>query len=182
MSTSPDLDPIAEAQARVRLRYSRARKVRPVAPTIGRIASTLNRKKGDKKLPPIKLLKRRWREMVGESLSKVCAPEKITGKKGERNLVLKVIPAAATLVQHQSETIRERVSVAVGGDIKTIKLIQGQLPGRTAMLPKPRSKAVITPEMRREVEEITQSIEDPKLRDAIVALGLAVLSEAQEST
>lgn len=182
MTTSPDLDPIAEAQARVRLRYRRARKSRPIAPTLGRVASRINHKTGDKKLPPIQLLKRRWAEIAGESLAKLCAPEKVTGKKGERSLVLKVIPAAATLVQHQSETIRERVSVAVGGDVKSIKLIQGPLPGRSNSLPKPKRPLHVSPEIRRDVERIAQTIEDPKLRDAIVALGIAVLSEASDST
>ena len=69
MVTRSTLDPLEEARARVRLRYQRARKVHPGIPQIGLAAERLGRKVGAKKLPAVQLLRRRWREIVGEKPS-----------------------------------------------------------------------------------------------------------------
>ena len=42
-------------------------------------------------------------------------------------LTLLVVPQAAPMVQHQSETLRQRVSVSAGGDITAIRIKQGPL-------------------------------------------------------
>ena len=97
-------------------------KVHPGIPQIGLAAERLGRKVGAKKLPAVQVLQRRWREIVGEKLYPFCRPEKITGGKDGRVLTLRVIPQAAPIVQHQVETIRQRVSVSAGGDIIAIKI------------------------------------------------------------
>jgi hypothetical protein len=99
----------------------------------------------------------------------------MAGTKDGRVLTVRVLPAAAPLIQHQSETIRQRVSVAAGGDIIKLKLVQGELGSkrRTAILP-PRE---MTPEALAKLEASVQNITDPALRAAIVSLGQAVLTE-----
>ena len=79
MVTRSSIDPIEEARARVRLRYMRGRAASPGMAKIGVAAERLTRKSGAKKLPPIQVLKARWREIAGEQLYKYCRPERLSG-------------------------------------------------------------------------------------------------------
>jgi hypothetical protein len=175
MVTRSSIDPIEEARARVRLRYMRGRAVKQPMAQIGLAAERLTRKVGGKKMPAIQMLKARWREIAGEQLYKFCRPERLSGGKDGRVLTLRVLPQAAPMVQHQSETIRQRVSVAAGGDVTAIKLVQGALTSAEA----PKARRVVrqlTPKERAELEASTVGIEDKRLREAIVALGAAMLT------
>ena|SRR6056297_305681 len=172
------LDPLEEARARVKLRYAKAKPVHPGPGTLGKAAMRLTRKKLPKKAATLSRLKLQWTEIVGEQLARLCRPEKLTPAKGGRRLTLTVIPAAAGLVQHQSEIIRQRVSVAAGGDITGIKLLQGHF-GATPVYTK-AAAIPLTPEQRDALLARAQTIEDKKLRAAIVALGEAVLTAEPE--
>lgn len=175
------LDPLEEARARVKLRYAKAKPVHPGPGTIGKAAMRLTRKKLPKKAATLSRLKVEWTDIVGEQLARLCRPEKLTPAKGGRRLTLMVIPAAAGLVQHQSAIIRQRVSVAAGGDITAIKVLQGQF-GATQKVTK-QARIPLTEEQRVALIESAQSIEDKNLREAIVALGEAVLTaEPEEET
>ena len=105
------LDPLEEARARVKLRYAKAKPVHPGLGTIGKAAMRLTRKAMPKTGATLSRLKVEWPDIVGEQLARLCRPEKLTPAKGGRRLTLMVIPAAAGLVQHQSEMIRQRVSI-----------------------------------------------------------------------
>ena len=172
------LDPLEEARARVKLRYAKAKPVHPGPGTIGKAAMRLARKKMPTKAPTLSRLKVQWKEIVGEQLARLCRPEKLTPAKGGRRLTLTVIPAAAGLVQHQSEIIRQRVSVAAGGDITAIKLLHGHF----GPPPKPaaRQQIPLTADQREALLASAQTIDDEKLRAAIVALGEAVLTAEPE--
>ncbi len=170
-----DSDPIAEARARVALRYSRAKPMHMGAPTVGQAAATFARKSLPEPGAGLARLKAQWREIVGEDIAKYCAPEKLTGKKTERTLTLRVIPQAAPLVQHRGEEIRQRVRTAVGGVVTGLKLVQGPLPGADAPRERLVRRALSVEELsalRRAVAEI----ESPQLREATMALGKAMLS------
>ena len=133
------------------------------------------RKSGAKKLPPIQVLRQRWREIAGEQLYKYCRPERLSGGKDGRVLTLLVVPQAAPMVQHQSETLRQRVSVSAGGDITAIRIKQGALgsePPKSLRRPARR----LTPKERQQLEDSAAGIADDKLRAAIVALGEAMLT------
>ena len=175
MVTRSSIDPIEEARARVRLRYMRGRAATPGMSKVGVAAERLTRKSGAKKLPPIQVLKRRWREIAGEQLYKFCRPERLSGGKDGRVLPLRVLPQAAPMVQHQSETIRQRVSVAAGGDVISIKLVQGALTTTETVKPR-RVIRPLTPKERADLEASTAGIQDKGLRQAIVALGAAMLT------
>jgi len=176
MVTRSSIDPIEEARARVRLRYMRGRAVHPGMAKIGVAAERLTRKSGAKKLPPIQVLKARWREIAGEQLYKYCRPERLSGGKDGRVLTLRVLPQAAPMVQHQSETIRQRVSVAAGGDVVSIKLVQGPLTSSEAPQKPRRVTRPLSPKERADLEASTAGIQDKRLREAIVALGAAMLT------
>lgn len=173
------LDPVAEARARIRLRYAKAKAVHNGPRTLGTAAARLVRKSVPKRGATLSKLRMNWTELVGEQLARLCRPEKIGPARGGRKLTLKVIPAAAGLVQHQSEMIRQRVSVAAGGDVTEIKLVQGPLGSGPLKAPRP-SVRDLTADEREALLEAATAIEDPKLRAAIVALGEAVLSQPQQ--
>jgi hypothetical protein len=176
MVTRSTLDPLEEARALVKLRYTRARALRPPMKAVAISADRVGRKSGAGKLPPLKLLQARWREIAGEQIYKFSHPEKISASKDGRVLTLRVIPQAAPLVQHQSETIRQRVSVAAGGDITAIRIVQGPIQrGAETVTYRPKAR-LLTPDEAQALETEASRIENPRLRAAIVALGKAVLS------
>lgn len=175
MVTRSSLDPIEEARARIRLRYQRATRAHPGMRQIGLSAERIGRKSGAKKLPPIQILRQRWREIAGEQLYKYCRPERLSGGKDGRVLTLLVVPQAAPMVQHQSETLRQRVSVSAGGDITAIKIKQGAL-GNEPAKPMRRKSRPLTRAEREALQESAARIQDDKLRAAIVALGEAMLT------
>ncbi|NBC21006.1 MAG: DUF721 domain-containing protein [Alphaproteobacteria bacterium] len=175
MVTRSSLDPVSEARARVALRYSRARSVKAPPPDIGRVAAKYARKTLPEAGSGLQRLKSRWAEIVGDSIAKYCEPEKITGGKAGRTLTVRVIPQAAPVIQHRSGEIRQRVSVAAGGDIARLKIVQGPLSGTRPEASKPRARS-LSPQELAWLDEGVKPIEDPALRAAIVALGKAVLS------
>ncbi len=175
MVNKSSLDPIAEARARVALRYKRARASRTPPPDIGRVAAKYARKTLPEPGSGLQRLKARWAEIVGESLAKYCEPEKLSASKSGRTLTLKVIPQAAPIIQHRSGEIRQRVSVAAGGDIARLKIVQGPLSGTKPPAPKPPRRD-LTPDEIAWLEDGVKPIENPALRAAIVALGKAVLT------
>lgn len=172
------LDPIAEARAQVKLRYSRARPVRAPMKPVGLMAERVGRKAGTAKLPPLKQMQLNWRAIVGEQLWRWCQPEKISAGKDGRILMLTVLPQAAPLIQHQSEVIRQRVSVALGGDITSIRIIQGVV-RRTGPSEYRRNTRPLTSAERAVIAEKAATVENLRLRAAIVALGEAVLSATE---
>lgn len=179
-----NLDPIAEAQARVRLRYAKTKPVAPGPPTLGRLSKKITRKALPEKAAGLTRLQTQWSDIVGDQLSRLCYPEKIGRAPGGRQLTLRVVPAGAGLVQHQSEMIRQRVSVAAGGDIVRIKLTQGALPGSPGRTRVARggdpTRADLTPEEYQELRNQCANIENAKLRAAIVALGVAMLTHPED--
>ncbi|MDJ0922742.1 MAG: DciA family protein [Henriciella sp.] len=174
------LDPVEEARARVRLRYAKAKPVHPGPGSIGSAAKRLTRKALPTKGATITRLKVEWESIVGEQLARLCRPEKLGASRGGRRLTLRVIPAAAGLVQHQSEMIRQRVSVAAGGDITALKLVQGPLTASNKSTPAPRPHVPLSEAQREALLASAADIDDEKLRAAIVALGEAVLSASTD--
>ncbi len=172
------LDPIEEARARVRLRYAKAKPVHPGPPTIGKALQKIARKTLPNSGAAIDRLKDEWEAIVGPQLAKLCRPEKITASKKQRTLTLRVIPAAAGLVQHQTEIIRQRVSVAAGGDITKLKIVQGALTAnRFSDANSPH--VPLNADQKQALIDSAQEIEDKELRKAIVALGEAVLTASK---
>lgn len=170
-----DTDPIAEARARVALRYRRAKPMHMGAPTVGQAAAKFARGALPEPGAGLSRLKAQWRDIVGEDIAKYCVPEKLTGKKTERTLTLRVIPQAAPLVQHRGEEIRQRVRTAVGGVVTRLKINQGPLPGAE----NPRERLVrrtLSVEELSALQRAVSEIESPQLREATMALGKAMLS------
>lgn len=167
---------LREAEARLRLRNMRGKRQFPPAPSIGMAARKAVRPalKGHKG-SPISVLKSRWKEMVGDKLAPLCEPIKFSGKPGKRTLTLKVLPAAALLIQHQSETLRQRISASAGGDIVKISLIQGAL--SKSHIADRKTTRKLTASEKQELEKSLEHIEEPGLREALFGLGAQLISE-----
>ncbi len=180
---SQALDPFAaaveEAEARVRLRHNRGRRMSPAGRAIAGPLRKIVQKLPAPKGAPLLVLKSRWRDIVGDQLFKVCRPEKLTRSKTGRTLTLIVIPAAAPLVQHQAEIIRQRVTASAGGHVDQIRIQQGALhaPKKSASAPK---SAALSAEDLAMITRASAGIEHVKLRDAIEALGRAMLSTSKD--
>ena len=177
MVNRSSLDPIEEARARVRLRYQRAKPVAGAPRSVGADIMKVARAKLPDKGPAIGRLKLQWAEIVGPSLARVCEPEKIGASvKGKgRTLTLRCIPAAATMVQHQSEQIRQRVSVSLGGDVLDVRIVQGPLKQSAPVQLRKKSRP-LTAEERESLLASVAMIEDEQLKKAVLALGEAVLT------
>ena len=164
-----------EAMARARLRRLRARPVRRPAKAIGHNIRKITRKHLKGTGSPLSKLRDDWEKIVGEKLAKFCRPEKIHGAKTGRTLTLRVLPAAASLIQHQSETIRQRVSTVAGGNITKLKLVQGPLRNVAGQLRSPPRP--LSAQERADLDKGVEKIDSPALKAAIVALGRAVLTD-----
>lgn len=166
---------LREAMARARLKERRGKRMRPPPLAIGLAARKAVRNAlKDYKGSPLSLIQERWPEIIGEKLASVCRPEKLSGKAGARTLTLKVLPAAALIVQHQTEIIRQRVSGAAGGDITKLKLVQGRLDLSTK--PAPTKAAHLSASELVELEAELNEIEALPLRKALLGLGSAILA------
>ncbi|MEM7768458.1 MAG: DciA family protein [Pseudomonadota bacterium] len=177
MVTTLSLDPIAEARARIALRHKRARSVRPPPPGIGALAAKLARTALPDKGSAIETLKARWADAVSGPIAKYSAPAKISATKTGRILVLRVIPAAAPLIQHQQKQIIERVALAGAGHFDGIRIVQGALTDSAA--PEPKVRRPLSPDELRWLSDSVKAIEDPALRAATVSLGKAMLSATE---
>lgn len=170
------LDPIAEAQARAILRQARGKAMHPGAPTIGQAAAGFVRKAAPAAAPGIARLKAQWRDIVGEDIAKYCQPEKLTGKKGDRCLTLRVIPQAAPLVQHRGQEIRQRLSSVAGGVVTRLKIVQGPLSSTAPAFQPRRPRRTLSAAELAELEAKVADIQNAALRAATVSLGKAMLS------
>lgn len=164
-----------EAMARARLKRLRARPLRRPARPIGRDISKVTRKHLKGTGSPLSKLRDDWQTIVGERLAALCRPEKLSGAMTGRILTLRVLPAAAALVQHQSETIRQRVSVIAGGNITKLTLLQGPLHAHDKPARKPPRP--LTAAEREALDKGVERIENAALKAAIVSLGRAVLTD-----
>lgn len=121
-----------------------------------------------------------WSELVGPSISAISRPVKLSGTKAGRTLTIRVLPAAAALIQHQEEMLRQRLSVAAGGNITKLRIEQGPLPGTPVKQAK--KSRTLSPEEIAALEGSVAGIENDRLRAAIVALGLAVLADDDQTS
>ena len=166
-----------EAFARVRLRHSRAKPAHPgmAKADIGKAVRRIVRKKVKGKGSAVAKLRDEWPEIIGPQLSKLCRPVKIVGAREGRILKLSVVRAAAALIEHSMELIRQRASVAAGGDIYKVVIddhLLGVKPGQGELKLPPKA---LSPEDITDLERSVAGIDDPTLKAAIVSLGKAVL-------
>lgn len=122
--------------------------------------------------PAPETLKSRWPEIVGLRLAAITEPVRVSRAKGGNVLHLRAPSAAAPIIQHSKEHILERVNLASGSKIKTLKIIQTAPPKQLALvIPRP-----LTPQQREALVKSLSPVRTPALRSALASLGEAVLT------
>jgi hypothetical protein len=158
-----------------RLRARRSRPVEPLPPRAGGLALRVMREALAEAGPSIDRLTRAWPDIVGDRLATVTSPGKIISGKRGKELVVHVLPAVAVLIGHQTETIRQRASLAAGGELSGVRLVHG-LPGAPRPLPLPPPPQPLSPQQRDALQADAEGFTHPGLKAAIVALGEAMLT------
>lgn len=164
-----------EALALDRLSRHRAKPVQGPAQQIHRRVSKLLSKYADHEGPGLPQLQRRWKDLVGERLSKLSRPVKLSGKGLDRVLTLEILPAASPIFQHQADFLKQHLSTAIGGPLKDIKLIQKQ--SVVNGTPAPKRARPLTAQEREEIQAGLNEIKNPKLAAALLAFGQAVYTQ-----
>ncbi|MEZ6029473.1 MAG: DciA family protein [Hyphomonadaceae bacterium] len=127
--------------------------------------------------PAPETLKSRWSEIVGLKLAAVTEPVRVSRGKGGGVLHLRAPSAAAPIIQHAKDHILERVNLASGSKIKSLKIVQTAPPKQLALvIPKP-----LTPEQRADLVKRLTPVKDNPLRKALTGLGEAVLTGMRKS-
>jgi len=168
----------AEEAARRRLAEVRAvpaflRGPRPFGYAIARALAPVLKETG----PSPETLASRWAEIVGQRIASVTTPIRVARAKGGNVLHLRVTSAAAPMIQHAAEHIMERVNLASGSKIKTLRIVHTAPP---AVLGAIRRKP-LTPEQRAALILALTPIKTSTLRTALAELGEAVLADRQRT-
>jgi hypothetical protein len=162
----------AEREAEARLAEVRAKPVfrtaKPFGNALSRALAPILKEAG----PSADTLTARWAEIVGPRLAAVTQPIRVAPAKGGGVLHLRAPSAAAPMIQHAQEHILERVNLASGSKVKSIKIIQTTAPPAKKAAPKP--PPLTEQEQEALLKELAE-VSDPAVRKALAALGVAVL-------
>jgi hypothetical protein len=146
--------------------------MRALAATLPRVASPVLGKRGFSEAQLIA----QWSSVMGETLARHMAPERISFTRGGRQdgtLRLRVEPGFALEAQHREPQILERINAFFGyRAVARLALTQGPMPQGEPARPKPRP---LGENERVALESRVAGIEDPGLRDALRRLGEAMI-------
>ena len=131
-----------------------------------------------------------WAEIVGEEIAAIARPVEVSyGRQGfGATLTVLTTGAQAPMLEMQKERIREAVNTAYGYNaIARVRLTQtaptGFAEGQvTFETPRRQTPPAPSPEVTRTAQDLTGPVADESLRQALEALGQAVLSTAESQT
>lgn len=159
-------DPNAEARAAQGLASQRGRMTIAAAPRASKAVAAVLRPMTRESAVGLNELKRRWREIAGESFARAI-PEKFAAGV----LTLRAPGALAPFLQQQAPLLIERLKVA-GAKVKSVRIEQ-----RAAAKPVSNIGRVKRPLTAAEEQALGQALADvgdPGLRAALMRLGRAV--------
>lgn len=161
-----------DREAEARLAQTHAipvyRAARPMGVALAKALRPLLKEAG----PAPETLQSRWAEIVGMRLAAVTQPVRVARAKGGNVLHLRVPSAAAPIVQHAKDHIIERVNLASGSKITTLKIVQ-TAPQKQLALVTPRP---LTPEQREALVKRLAPVRNTAVRNALAQLGEAILT------
>ncbi len=124
----------------------------------------------------------RWPEIVGPTHARVCAPESIRFPPGEKSggiLELVALPGHATLIQHVTPEIMERVNRFFGyRAVARIKIRQGAVKP-PAVEEKRKAPPSLKP-IPMELGDSLRDIGDPELRAVLESLARSVAQKEED--
>lgn len=161
-----------EREAEARLAHTRTvpvyRPARPMGAAVARALRPILKEAG----PAPETLQSRWTEIVGLRIAAITEPVRVSRAKGGNVLHLRVPSAAAPIIQHARDHILERVNLASGSKITSLKLIQTTPPKQLALvIPRP-----LTPEQREALVKRLAPVQNRAVRNALAQLGEAILT------
>lgn len=124
----------------------------------------------------------RWPELAGARLARVSRPLKLTGHAGGAILHIEARggPGAA-LIELEADNLVARINDAFGaGTLSAIRLVQGRIKRPVAARPPKRTMRALTPNEVAALDARLDGLPKGPLRDAVRALGMAVLSRERE--
>jgi len=166
-----------EREAEARLAQTHAipvyRPAKPMGVAVARALRPLLKEAG----PAPETLQSRWSEIVGLRIAAIAQPIRVSRGKDGGVLHLRVPSAAAPIIQHARDHILERVNLASGSKITSIKLIQTAPPKQLALItPRP-----LTPEQREALLKRLAPVQNRAVRSALAQLGEAVITGQRKS-
>lgn len=173
----PDPSEVAEILAR-----KRTIPVRRPPPPVGRSLAPALKALEEKFGQGAGVLQTRWREIVGETLSRHTEPVKLVKGRAGSILELRVAGPAAAIVQHQSPEILARAALVLGeGEIGKLRIVQGPIRGTgKAGRPQParkRAKPPLDAAAERALADGLAAQPEGPLKTALEKLGREVLRQ-----
>ena len=177
----------SDEEAREILSRRRTRPMPRPAPKAGRALQGLIKQLDEQFGRGPGALEARWREIVGDRLARVCRPQKLTKGRGGAagTLELRVVGAAALLVQHQTEDILQRVNLFLGaGTVDRLRIAQGPVKPLADTPVQPKRRAIPTALPAHQEAELNAAVAaaPDDLKASIRHLGRAVLSDRDPTT
>lgn len=162
-----------EAAALARLAEVRAiparRNARPFGHALAKALAPILKQAG----PSPDTLASRWPEIVGQRLAAMTSPIRVSKGKAGGVLHLRATSAAATMIQHAQDHIMERVNLASGSKIKSIRIVQTTAPLKLAV----RRPRALAPQEREALVRALAPVRSQSLRAALADLGESILSD-----
>lgn len=146
----------------------------PVAAAAARVTAPILKKRG---LAEARIVTD-WRAIVGELAADRSAPERLVrGRDSAGTLRLRVAGTWALEFQHMAPELIARINGYFGYPaVARIQFIQAPLPAARRGAPPP--EAPLKPEAEARLAAMAAKIEDPELRERVVALGRALEQRA----
>lgn len=115
-----------------------------------------------------------WPEIVGAKFAELCYPVKITfppNKKSDGRLHVITSSAFAVQISYLEQQIIEKINTYFGYRAVQKLFIRN---GEVKKAEKVTKKYTVSPEAREMVENLVATIEDPELKQRLMAIGLGV--------
>lgn len=128
-------------------------------------------------------LQRRWPEIVGESLAKLCEPVRVIKSKTGGALEIRTAnSASATLINHHAPALLDRINLFLGGGrIERLRIIQGPLAVRPRTTV-PTRHVPLTAVEELSLQHSLDHVADDKLKASLLKLGRSVLKRQKQGT
>lgn len=170
-----------DAEVREILSRRRTRPVPRPAPRAGKALTPLIKKLDAQFGRSASALEPLWFEIVGERIARVTSPKDISkGRAGQPGILeLRVVGAAALLIQHQQQEILDKVNLFLGaGTVGKLRISQGPIKPVTRSNPRPKRSAKPPPLPAQAEADLAASIASAPddLRAALARLGRVALS------
>lgn len=124
---------------------------------------------------PAHRLQRRWPEIAGEKLAKLCEPVRLIKGRTGGALEIRVAGAFAPLIQHQAGTLVDRINLFLGGKpVERLRIVQGPLTLAPRKVPPPKPAPLTAAEDLALQQELSD-VGDDKVRAALLKLGRSVM-------